>query len=402
MSDSLNEGNDYLTGLWQRRLGRLQSRHQRRSLPEPIPADIIDVSHNDYLRLIPELSKRQSALPAGSGGSRLLGGGHPIYEAAEQAFSEFKWQDDSTSACLLLNSGFAANEAVISCLNLPDVGFFYDAFCHASLIDGLKLAGIPPARKTAFRHQDLDHLKELLRASPHAANVVLIESVYSMDGDLADIGAVLALCRAHRGVAVIDEAHALGVFGSQGQGLVPQAVAAAGMKADEVITVNPCGKGMASAGAFITGPDSLRDYAINTARSFIYTTALPPRQVDLLMSAIELVAASADRRQHLAELTALVRGELAGVFGSSALGHGALGGGQESPIIPVLCGSGRASVGLAEHLFAAGFYARPIRFPTVAKGSERVRISLNAGLSLEQGRRLVTAVRQYFSGVRLA
>lgn len=366
-------GADYLESRWQRRLGRLAERQQLRELPPPLPSGAIDVSHNDYLALIPELSRLSSPLPAASGGSRLLGGQHEIYASVEQDFSRFK----GGGASLLFNSGFAANEAVIHCLNLPDVGFFYDAYNHASVMAGLTLAKIPPHRRLPFRHQDLGQLRQLLKASPFACNVVIVESVYSMDGDLADLDSILELCTAHRGMAVVDEAHALGVYGERGEGRAqPQ---------QGLITVNPCGKGMASHGAFITASDAFRQYAINTARSFIYTTALPPRHADILRQTISVVAASGERRRHLAAITAEFHQALGGIdrFGST------------SHIVPIRCSSAEQAVSLSKYLLSQGFYARAVRFPTVARGAERVRISLNASLSSQDIGRLAAAIAKH-------
>lgn len=375
----MSRGADYLDSLWQRRVRRLADRGQLRQLPEPVAAGLIDVSHNDYLRLIPELDQLSSPMAKASGGSRLLGGLHPVYRQLEAEFSAFKGSGES----LLFNSGFVANEALIHCLNLPDTGFFYDELNHASIIDGMRLAHIPKARKWAFRHQDLNHLEQLLKASSFAANIVIVESVYSMDGHIADLDAIIQLCRRYRGIVVIDEAHALGVYGPNGAGFW------SAEPAPDVITVNPCGKGLASLGAFVTGPKALKDYALNMARGFIYTTALPPYHCDILRQTLALVAGADQRRQHLHQLSASFRR----LLDDAAIDHL----GSTSHIFPIICSDSQQAVALSSLLASDGFYARPIRYPTVAKGHERVRVSLNAGLTQAQVSALAEAIARFFT-----
>lgn len=289
------------------------------------------------------------------------------------------------SGVLFFNSGFAANEAVIGCLNLPGTGFFYDELNHASIIDGIKLAKIPVHRKKAFRHQDLGELERLLRESKFELNVVVVESVYSMDGHVADVERIIALCRAYKGVVVVDEAHALGVYGPRGAGLCTD------IDAPDIITINPCGKGMASHGAFLTGPKELIDYAITTARSFIYTTALPPHHCDILRQTLQVVAEADDRRKHLAQLVEKFHDRL------SKAGVDTLG--SSSHCVPIICGSNAKAEALAASLADAGFYAKPIRFPTVPKTQERVRISLNANLSMTDIDRLSAAIISFFDKI---
>jgi len=231
-------------------LAGLTAQDRLRSL-SPTPSDLrADLTHNDYLHLRDDAELHAAALaraqelPFGAGASRLLGGEHPIFRTLERAFAAFKGAPDA----LYFPSGYAANEALLSTLStLPGVAIFSDALNHASLIDGIRLGGLPKERRNVFPHLDLVALERALAHSDAAVNVIVVESLYSMDGDVAPLSALHALAAKHRGVLVVDEAHANFCLGAQGKGLVTDRV--------DVITVDTCGKAMAAQGAFVCGPN---------------------------------------------------------------------------------------------------------------------------------------------------
>ncbi len=368
------QGINTLKNLVQQRLSAIDGQGRTRSL-RPLARDsrgaLLDLTHNDYLgfRADPVFQKTvhdaAGVWPMGAGASRLLGGEHLIYEQLEQTFSAWK----GCEASLYFVSGYAANEALMATLGMADVNFFSDSLNHASLIDGLRLSRIGAEQKHIFPHNNLSVLREQLTLSTSLLKVVVTESLFSMDGDQAPLPELLALCRAHGALLIVDEAHALGVYGAQGSGLLE----AHGISADEVITINPCGKGMAGAGAFISGPLWLRHYLINTARSFIYSTGASPWLAAGLQASIGMVRQARDRRTHLAEISRALRLELTR-FGYSI-------GKSTSHIVPLILGSEAKSLQTELRLKEYGILARAIRPPTVPEGECRLRLSLHAGLS---------------------
>jgi len=367
------QGINILKNLVQHRLATIEAKGRLRSL-RPLPRtqsrDILDLTHNDYLGFRSDETfqtvarKSAAAWPMGAGASRLLGGEHLIYEELEQEFSAWK----NCEASLYFASGYAANEALMSTLALGDVTFFSDGLNHASLIDGLRLARIHPHQKIIFPHNNLSVLDEQLSLSQSELKVVVTESLFSMDGDQAPLSEMLTLCRQHSALLVVDEAHALGVYGEQGSGLL----SAHGLSANEVVTINPCGKGMAAAGAFISGPKWLRDYLINTARSFIYSTGASPWLAAGMLATLPLIRAANDRRGHLANLSHTLRHDLQ-MIGCDV-------GRSTTHIIPLVLGSEEKSLQIEYKLREYGILARAIRPPTVAKGECRLRFSLHAGI----------------------
>jgi len=372
------------------RLDDLEAGSRRRRLeispafaaPAPLPPGqrMIDLTHNDYLglRADPEFQERVRAavadLPVGSGGSRLLGGEHPVFTALEREFAHFKGAPDA----LYFPSGYAANEAVASALaRLPDVAFHSDALNHASLIDGIRLGGLPKERRPVFRHRDLAHLEQLLAASTARFNVIFTESVFSMDGDVADLAGIARLARAYRGVLVVDEAHAILCLGQDGQGLA----ATSGLGSDELITVNTCGKALGAAGALVAGPTWIKEFLVNTARPFIYTTAPSPWTAAALRVALHMAPGLAQRRTRLTRLADAVRTELAR--------YGYDTGASTTHILPLIVGADTAALRFSAALADRAIHVRAIRPPTVPEGTARLRLSLHAALADTDAQRLI-------------
>ena len=290
-------------------------------------------------------------------------------------FAVFK----GTESALYFSSGYAANESLIAALSFRRVRIFVDELVHASVWDGLRQSPVPRAYKCKFSHNKIEELEEKLRASDASLNIVLVESLYSMDGDLAPLPELMELVERYQGLLVVDEAHSLGCLGLGGVGLV---------KSPHVISVNPCGKGFGGQGAFIACPAWFKDYLVNTSRRFIYSTASSPWLIEGLKQTLGYITHLDERREHLADLGVKVRRSL------KDLGFDI--GSSQSHIIPVIIGDEGRTLDVASHLLERGIVVSAVRPPTVAKGRSRLRLSLNAGLSNEQ----VDQVLEEFKGLK--
>ncbi len=347
------------------RLRELDARGLRRHLCRPTG---IDFSSNDYLNLSVHPRVKQhfadEALRGGCGAtaSRLLRGERQLFADVERRFAAFK----ETEASLYFSSGYLANLGVLtSLLEAGDV-VFSDELNHASLIDGLRLA---PARRVIFPHRDVSALRRLMEQEGGSGQkFVVTESLFSMDGDIAPLAEYAALCRAAGAALIVDEAHAVGVFGGRGTGLIE----AAGVAGDVLVSINTAGKALGVAGAFVSGPGWVIEYLVQKARTFIFSTAPPPAVAAALMAAISLVEEEPERRANLlARAASLRRGLIdAGLPVPSG----------ESQIIPVVLGENDRAVAVASALQEAGYDVRAIRPPTVPPGTARLRLSINVGL----------------------
>lgn len=355
---------DYYSG----ELDALRAGGNLRTLPGDTPQGVWDLSSNDYLGLAddPEFadgflaSTDISAASLTSSASRLLGPRQSAYEALEATLRGLYGRP-----ALLFNSGYHANIGVIQALADRRTLVLADKLIHASVIDGLRLAG---AEFERFRHNDMRHLRRLIerRRGDFDRLLVVVESVYSMDGDCAPLGELAELKQQESKMMLyVDEAHAVGVCGPGGLGLtaeLPQTDAAD-------IVVGTLGKALASSGAFVVCDPILRSYLINKARSLIFSTALPPLQALWSKYVIERMAGMDSRRDHLRRLGRM----LAAVTGCSHCGH----------IQPMLTGSAEAALRLSAQLLESGYKVLPIRTPTVPPGTERLRFSLSAALPAE-------------------
>lgn len=347
----------------------------------------IDLSDNDYLRLrrhphLIEAAQRAAAREGvGSGSSRLVSGTTPAHAALEARFARFK----GTESALLFPTGYMANVAVLSALAQPGDLVVLDKFCHASLIDGARLAAAQGAAMRTFPHGALPRLADLLRAhhreSPRSARFIVTDSVFSMDGDVADLSRLAELRDAFDAALIVDEAHATGVLGPTGAG------ADANHLAD--ITISTASKALGALGGLVTGPRLVIDWLVNAARPFIFTTAAPPPQIAAIDAALDLVEREPQRRRRLSDLVRNVRAGLraAGVEVRS----------DPTPIIPIVVGVAERAVALADFLRARGIEAPAIRPPTVAPSTARVRLSLHCELSDEDVQRLCRAVRDFLA-----
>jgi len=334
-----------------------------------VPAGI-PLCSNDYLGLAthPRLKEaiaralEQDAQVA-STGSRLLSGNHARWEQLESQFADFI----GVEAALYFPSGYAANIGLLGSILKVDDTVFSDAANHASLIDGIRLSR---ANRVVFPHLDMNYLEDALRAQTGSGEkVVVVESIFSMDGDRAPIAQLVGLCERFDASLIIDEAHATGVVGTGGRGLVY----AAGRSEHVLATVHTCGKALASMGAFVAGSRTLREFLINHARPFIFTTALPPYCAAHVSEAVVLASQADREREHLANVSEHLRARMRAAGFSVTT--------SESQIVPLILGSNQTALRFAAALAGAGFAVRAIRPPTVPPGSARLRFSLNATLS---------------------
>jgi 8-amino-7-oxononanoate synthase len=355
------------------RLSDLDAQGLRRTLRAPSG---IDLSSNDYLNLSadPRIAARFIAgiqhQGCGSTGSRLLGGERPVFAQLESRFAAFK----GTERALYFSSGYLANLAVLTGLTEPGDVILSDERNHASLIDGCRLSR---AEVIVVPHNDVTALERLLdeRAAHRAAApqpgvaFVVVESLYSMDGDLAPLAEYLAICRSVGAVLVVDEAHAVGVYGKRGSGLIEQT----GMDGNACISVNTAGKALGVAGAFAAGPAWAIEYLVQRARPFVFSTAPPPAIADALDASLDIVSSEPERRARLLARALYVRRRIA------EAGIPLPGG--SSQIVPIMVGDNARAVALAAAMQGHGFDVRAIRPPSVPPGTARLRVSINSELS---------------------
>lgn len=329
----------------------------------------VDFGSNDYLglarhpRLIEALVVAAKA-GVGARASHLLGGHHDAHEALQQALAEWI----GYPRALLFSTGYmAAQGALTALLGRHDL-CLQDRLNHACLIDGARLADATLQR---YRHGDSADAERLLRATPERRALLVTDSVFSMDGDVAPLRPLAELAQRERAWLMVDEAHGLGVLGPQGRG----ACAAAGLSAVEVpVWMGTLGKALGGCGALIAGSDALIDALVNGARSYIYTTALPPALAQAMVVAVELARNADAERAQLQALIAHFRS------GAAELGWTLLP--SATPIQPLLVGESGDAVALSQRLEAAGCYCPAVRPPTVPQGSARLRISLSAAHSI--------------------
>jgi 8-amino-7-oxononanoate synthase len=377
-----------LDALLQRRLAELDAQQRRRrlrpwhwqrgSLHDAAGRALLDASSNDYLGLSQHpLVKARAAEwaerhGAGAPASRLVTGTRDITLAVEERLAAFK----GCEAALLFNTGFQANATVIPALarvGADDTVIFSDELNHASIVHGARMA---KGRTEIFRHNDLDHLETLLRRHD-GRKLILTESVFSMDGDRADLAALVQLAERHGAALYVDEAHASGVLGPQGRGL---AAACGGVD----IVMGTLGKAFGAFGAYIAGSRTLIDYLVNRCPGFIYTTALPPAVLGAVDAALDLVPDMDAEREQLARNAQRLREALA------LRNYDTLG--STTQIIPAVIGSEADALAAARALEDAGVLTVAIRPPTVPAGTSRLRLTLNSSFSEADMQRLLDAV----------
>ena len=345
----------------------------------------INFCSNDYLGLAEDprlkhalLESVERAARIGGTGSRLLSGHDPAWNELEEEFATFA----GTEAAVYFANGYAANLGLLSAVLDKDDLVFSDALNHASLIDGIRLSG---ARRVIYAHLDLSALEKVLRAQENEScrKVIVTESVFSMDGDIADLSAIQGLALRYGASLVVDEAHATAVHGRSGAGIV----ADAGLTKEVLAVVHTCGKALASAGGFVCGSKVLRDFLINHARTLIFSTAMPAYFAEQIRAALQLAKTMNRERDLLLEnsrsLAAFLRADGWDLLGTA------------SQVIPIVVASNEDALAVAHFLRERGFAIRAIRPPTVPVGSARLRLSLTARISATELQRLRECLRTW-------
>jgi 8-amino-7-oxononanoate synthase len=318
--------------------------------------DVLLLCSNDYLGLAGDPRLRDAAAEAaerwgaGAGSSRLVSGNMTPHRELEQRLAALK----GTDACVLFGSGYLANSGVVAALAGPGERVISDSLNHASIVDGCRLAG---AETVVYPHGDLDALARALD-DPRPATVVT-DAVFSMDGDVAPLAEIAALARRHGARVVVDEAHATGVIGAEGRGLVHEL----GLAKEIDVTIGTLGKALGSYGAFACCDAQMASFLVNRARTLIYSTALPPPSVGAALRALELMDRPLVARLHA---NARVLREALGVAPSAM------------PIVPLVTGDPDAAMAWCAEALRRGAFAQAIRPPTVPAGTSRLRVVATA------------------------
>lgn len=346
----------------------------------------VNLSSNDYLciasykdiqnEFLAILNDSQEFL-FGSTSSRLLTGNSPSYNELEQTLAKIF----NAEAALTFNSGYHANIGILSALTTKNDLILSDKLVHASIIDGLRLC---EAKWERYRHNDLEHLERLIIKNKNLYERIFIvtESVFSMDGDVANLPALCELKERYDATLYVDEAHAIGAMGNSGLGLCE----ATNTTSRIDLIVGTFGKAIASQGAYLVAKREVVDYLINTQRSLIFTTAQPSINVLWTNHVMQRIGGMTKERERLEMLSNLLRNEL------EAAGLETRGC---SHIVPIVVGENQSAIKLAERMQQNGFWALPIRYPTVPKGEARIRISLNPTITEEEVHQIVKIAAEW-------
>jgi len=346
---------------------------------------LLNLASNNYLGLagrpecIEAASNAMSRHGCSAGASRLITGNFALAETLEAELATFKDQE----AAMVTSSGYAANLAVFSALADRHTVVFSDRLNHASILDGIRLSG---AKLIRYRHLDMDHLEQLLaRERLIPKKIIVTDTVFSMDGDVAPLARLAELGKAHGALIVVDEAHAMGVLG-QGRGLVAEL----GLSESIDVHVGTLSKALGSLGGYVAGRVETIEILRNRGRPFIFSTALPPAVLGAGLAALRHVKANPEEGTNLLRMAKEIRDHLTG------LGFDVLG--SSTQIIPVACGRNRVALHAQALLRGEGLYVAAVRPPTVPQGAARLRLSLRADLTDDDLKR----IRLGFSRLRVS
>jgi 8-amino-7-oxononanoate synthase len=362
---------------------KLEERKANSSLRQlGVQTDLVDFSSNDYLGFSKSKAvfekayaflKEQNSIQNGSTGSRLLSGNHALYNLVEKQICNFH----NSEAALIFNSGYDANIGFFSSVPQRGDAILYDEYIHASIRDGISMSN---AKAYKFKHNDLADLKQqILRQAQNDNSIYIVtESVFSMDGDSPDLATISQITKKHNAHLIVDEAHAVGVFGDNGVGLIQYL----NLENDVFTRIITFGKAMGCHGAAILGSESLKNYLVNFSRSFIYTTALPPHSLATIHAAYnKLVTPNAVEASEIQKLhkniqffkTEIIKNKLDKLFIES-----------NSAIHCCIITGNENVKNVAKNLQKEGFNVKPILSPTVPKGQERLRFCLHGYNSEEE------------------
>ena len=377
---------------FKKQLEKLSTQNQYRSIPDLVhqgryimreKRKMLNMSSNDYLGLASNENLRQSFLQQygdnfpsfTSSSSRLLTGNFPIYTDLEQLIAR-RFQRESA---LLFNSGYHANLGLLPALTTTKSLILAYKLVHASMIDGIRLSQCEFFR---YRHNDYEHLKSLLEknAGKFDRTFIVTESVFSMDGDVADLKYLVQLKKQFPNTYLyVDEAHAIGVYGKNGLGIAERA----NVIADIDLLVGTFGKALASMGAYVVCDKILKECLINQMRPLIFSTALPPFNVAWTHFIFERLPQLSKERTHLERLSAFLRQEVE---------HRTQIMPSQTCIVPYILGENEATLAKAKDLQEQGYYCLPIRPPTVPKGTSRIRLSLTADMTMDEVKQFVACL----------
>ncbi len=380
-----------------RELAALEAKGLRRTL-EPLGGPqgavvelggrrLVNLCSNDYLGLAADGRLVQAAVAAaqregaGAGAARLVAGDLPVHGALERRLADLK----KTEAALLFSSGYHANAGVLAALADREDAIFSDRLNHASIVDGCRLS---LAKTFRYPHCDLGALARLLSQTKARRKLVVTDAVFGMDGDAAPLAAIAELCERHGAMLYVDEAHATGILGPTGAGWAE----AEGVTDRVDAIMGTLGKALGSFGAFVAGSTRLAEWLTSRARTFIFTTALPPSACGAALAALDVVAGEPERRRHLEALSRRMKG------GLSELGFDMAR--VVAPIFPVVLGDEGRALEASRRLRERGYFARAIRPPTVPPGTSRLRVSLTAGHTQEQVDGFLAAMREVLGELR--
>ncbi len=320
---------------------------------------------NNYLGLANHPRLRKAAKDAvdrygtSAAASRLVSGTMSLHQELEETLAEFK----GTEAALVFNCGYMANLGVISSFVGPGDAVFSDELNHASIIDGCRLSR---AQIMVYPHKDLDALEDLLRKESHRRCMIVVDGVFSMDGDIAPLPGMVELAERYGTFLMVDEAHATGVLGERGAGSVEHF----GITDRVHVQMGTLGKSLGGFGAYVAGSGILKEYLINRARSFIFTTALPPADMAVALEAVRIVQVEPERRKRLHDNVTYC------VEGLQSLGFDVTN--QHTAVVPIIIGPEDKTMEMSARLLEYGVFVAGIRPPTVPPGTSRLRVTLMA------------------------
>lgn len=341
---------------------------------------LINFCSNDYLNLSLDPRVCASSIAytqkygTGSRSSRLISGNLDCHTELETALATFF----GTEAALIFNTGYQGNISIISCLSDKNTIIYADKLSHNSLLQGCLLSG---AQLNRFRHNDIKHLKQLLEKSDrHSQKLIITESLFSMDGDIAPLDELCEVAEAYNALLLVDDAHAVGMFGRGGKGLT------FGRKRIDFVT-GTFGKSFGSLGGYVLCSNEMKDYFVNFASGFIYSTGIQPSTVGAVLEGLNRIPYLEDERSNILELSKKLR------FGLEKLGFSTCN--SSSHIVPMLTGSDKSTLRLAGYLYENGIFAAAIRPPTVPENTARIRFSLTTAHNIQDIEHLLTSIQSF-------
>lgn len=343
--------------------------------------DVLNFCSNSYLDMSNNIQLKEYAQQSikkwgiGSGSARLIGGNLSPLGQLEEKIAKFKKRESA----LVFSTGYHANVGIISALIGKEDEIFSDEFNHASIIDGCRLS---KAKTKIYEHKNMENLEELLKNSSANKKLIVTDSVFSMDGDIAPLSEIVELSEKYGSIIMIDEAHATGVFGPNGEGLAVEL----GLENKIDIQMGTLGKAIGVFGAYVTGSNNLIKYLVNRSRSFIFTTGVPAVIADTARKSIEIIENSPELIKNLWKNI--------DYFNIQANYHFKGNNKLLSPIVPVIVGTEKDTMDITEFLLSKGIFLQGIRPPTVQEGTSRLRISLMSSHTQEEISFLIETLKE--------